>query len=162
MVFGELVRWSLTKRYDPEFADYIPAYLTDEFNLYNWFPGGYVLKTSEEELISPTCCVGFSDINSWESIPTSPNETWTMLWIGHPWVHSKLVDDRVIISEYHESNAPSMEQSEEWLSIDRMDLMEAVGEAKLGILGFIGRVQAIIEDISREEGSNVRVIYEGE
>ena len=158
----KLIRWDLNKRFEPEFTDYIPVYLTNESDLYNWFSGGYVLKNSTEDLISPACCVGFDDIESWETIQTNQNENWTMLWIGHPWVYYKLAADRVILSEYTESNEPSIEKSEEWLSIDKIDLIEAIQVAKNNIMDFINKVRIIIEDISKEPESNIKVFYEAE
>lgn len=156
----KLVKWDLNKRFNPEYDEFISAYLTKE-SLYSWFSGGYLLKNKDANLIHPKCCVGFEDFTDWENIKNKKNNVWEMLWIGHPWVFYKLEENRIIISEFTESE-PLIENCESWLSIDKTELIQAINKGRNNLEDFLIKIKNIVEELSKETGTNIKVFYEYE
>ncbi|KFF10837.1 hypothetical protein [Flavobacterium hydatis] len=66
--------------------------------------GGIVLKFNDQILIQPNCCCDIGNLSEWLKILISKENEWHQLWIGHPWVFFKTVDDLIYFSDYTEKN----------------------------------------------------------
>lgn len=50
--------------------------------------GGFCLIDENAKLwLEPTCCGDLGTLADWVTVAASPPTAWSMLWIGHPWVH---------------------------------------------------------------------------
>lgn len=64
------------------------------------FEGGLVFKFENGEIINHSCCGSISDYKNWlELIEKKPKE-WMEIWIGHPWVYAKVINDKIFITDY--------------------------------------------------------------
>ena len=79
-----------------------------EEELYN-LCGGIVIQRDDEILVSPSCCGDLSDIYNWEDIKSNNSNEWTKIWIGHPWIFYKKIENQVQISDYSENDNPKIE-----------------------------------------------------
>ncbi|WP_409416059.1 hypothetical protein [Flavobacterium sp. PS2] len=66
--------------------------------------GGIVLKLNDQIIIQPNCCCDIGNLSEWLKILISKEDEWHQLWIGHPWVFFKTVDDLIYFSDYTEKN----------------------------------------------------------
>lgn len=80
--------------------DYIEELESDDHGTH--LHGGFKIK-SKNTKIGTTCCSSFSDYINWEEILTEPKSDWTSIWIGHPWVYYKIVDEFILFSNYTEN-----------------------------------------------------------
>lgn len=70
--------------------------------------GGLALRCSASDiLIEPGCCADLGEAKNWKEAAAYREGEWQMLWIGHPWLSVRYQPPWLIVSEPHESNAPS-------------------------------------------------------
>ncbi len=65
-----------------------------------------MINDSNTPLLQPSCCGDLGNFMEWTTIMSDPPPKWTMLWIGHPWVHVKARGEWIDFSEESESNEP--------------------------------------------------------
>lgn len=87
-----------------------------EEELYN-LCGGILIRRNTEILISPSCCGDLSDIYNWEDVTLNKSEEWIKLWIGHPWVYSRKLNNEIQLSDYFESDSLDIRPEQIKLSI---------------------------------------------
>lgn len=68
------------------------------------FNGGIVLKINDQKFIEPNCCCDIGNLADWVDILIAKKEEWHQLWIGHPWIYFKIVDDLIYFSDYTDEN----------------------------------------------------------
>ncbi|RZK28084.1 MAG: hypothetical protein EOO61_22550, partial [Hymenobacter sp.] len=66
--------------------------------------GGVAIELNGEVIIEPSCCGDLGNLSGWENILNSELGVWHHLWIGHPSIFYRRVNDRVEISEYTDLN----------------------------------------------------------
>lgn len=89
-------------------------------------PGGFVLCVGERRLL-PQCCVDLSNIHDWIEAAGRQSETWSMLWIGHPWTHTRSLGDQLVLLEPTEEKEPR--EPQEWGRVPRQALRRAAENA---------------------------------
>ncbi len=65
--------------------------------------GGIAVLENDIAVIEPTCCNNLQSIDEWEAILKSNKNRWCQLWIGHPWIYYKVVNDVVYFSDYSDT-----------------------------------------------------------
>jgi hypothetical protein len=88
--------------------------------------GGYVLSHDAATLL-PGCCGDLSNLEEWQRAATTSNESWSMLWIGHPWTFVRSSGDDLRFVE--PSERQEADGLDEVLSLSRAGLLDAVGRA---------------------------------
>lgn len=68
--------------------------------------GGIAILKDEKIVLTPNCCGDLSNIYGWEDIKNNNSKNWTKLWIGHPWVFYRKLEDLIEISEYFDDDNP--------------------------------------------------------
>ncbi|MBF7092487.1 hypothetical protein IUY40_13185 [Flavobacterium sp. ALJ2] len=68
------------------------------------FNGGIILKINDQKFIEPNCCCDIGNLTEWLNILIAKKEEWHQLWIGHPWVFFKTVNDLIYFSDYTDEN----------------------------------------------------------
>lgn len=68
--------------------------------------GGIVIIRDNKILLTPNCCGDLSNIYSWEEIKSNNSKNWTKLWIGHPWVFYRRMEELIEISDYFDDDNP--------------------------------------------------------
>lgn len=81
--------------------------------------GGLALHCSTGDLlIPPGCCCDLDNVRDWKEGAAYRRAEWKMVWIGHPWISIHYHHPWLVVSEPHESDAPS----ERWaVSPDELD-----------------------------------------
>lgn len=64
--------------------------------------GGVILTSNEKYIVTPQCCISFSDYKQWLNITYT--ETFLPLWIGHPWMYYKMKGEEVYFSRLIEKS----------------------------------------------------------
>lgn len=104
--------------------------------------GGYVLSHEGATLL-PGCCGDLGNLEEWERAATDLNDSWTMLWIGHPWTFVRSSHETLRFVE------PSEQQDadglNEILSLSRPALRDAVRRASDERNRFIERLLPIVQ-----------------
>ena len=78
--------------------------------------GGIAVIENNIPVIEPTCCNDLQSINVWEAVLKSDQNRWRQLWIGHPWIYYKVIEDLVYFSDYTESG------KEEYMEREQSDI----------------------------------------
>ncbi|MFN8674147.1 MAG: hypothetical protein U0457_18955 [Candidatus Sericytochromatia bacterium] len=152
----KLIKWYLNSKIknDPDYND-INNIILYEYSLYNFFNGGYCLKNNGDYVILPNCCCRFESITDWEKIINEKSLSWDMIWIGHPWIHYKIVDKMVIFSDYNEGR-----EITERFSVDENKLKKEIKLTKKKIKNFIKLLSKILFELSKEMALNISIINE--
>ncbi len=77
----------------------------DELEL-NPLNGGYVLVVDGKSRVWPTCCGDLANSMEWKMAAAYREPIWKMVWIGHPWVSVRYINDKIEISEPHDRDEP--------------------------------------------------------
>lgn len=67
--------------------------------------GGVCLFEQDILVLAPSCCGDMNSLSDWDEILDHASDTWTELWIGHPWVYYRRDKDMIEFSNYTEANA---------------------------------------------------------
>ena len=108
----ELGSWfvDINRITDPQLHIIVQRYLRDvDADNYQeqvtWMYGGLAIKKEEQVIISPSCCGDMRNLHEgWEEIERTDLDTWTILYIGHPWLHYRRRDGYIEFSDYTEKN----------------------------------------------------------
>lgn len=107
------------------------------------FFGGYVLQVDGQDKYFPQCCGGLSDINYWERLSNKQNSYYA----GHPEPAITFDNDNIIfdfsVGKFDEHFQPTL--TDATLSIDRLQLRNAVDNAKEQLSTFQKRLEKINE-----------------
>ena len=66
------------------------------------FCGGVILTAGDRILVTPQCCVGLEDHVEWSRI--QPSEDFQHIWIGHPWMYYKTLEDKIFFTRLIEKD----------------------------------------------------------
>lgn len=102
--------------------------------------GGVILKKDNEVLIQPTCCVDFGDIQNWFAIENAKN-SWSQLWIGHPWVFYRKNGQFIEFTDYTEDSS-TLKTVKHQFKIDRF--FATLTDFKSKLLDFEKRIERIL------------------
>jgi hypothetical protein len=86
--------------------------------------GGIVLSDNNRTYIEPSCCGDLSDLYGWEKIVEAAPDTWTKLWIGHPWIYYRKQNDMIEFSNYTDNEYKGTEALPVLLSVDETSLQQ--------------------------------------
>ena len=74
-------------------------------NLLSHLMGGYILRYQGVDLLKPQCCCDLNNLNDWKLVLSYKEPSWTMHWIGHPWVRVKFDDGYLLFTDYTEAES---------------------------------------------------------
>lgn len=86
--------------------------------------GGHVLSHDGTTLL-PGCCGDLSNLEAWQRAAIDSNDSWAMLWIGHPWTFVRSSGDLLRIVEPNEQQ--DADGLNEVMSVSRTALLDAIG-----------------------------------
>lgn len=110
--------------------------------------GGYVFET-DETIIYPQCCGDLGDIHEWKKAVSFSNEGEEMLWIGHPWLMMKSIDDTSIqIRETDEYDELAMLEP---ITLQRTLLQTAIDVAEAELAHFHQRIAPVVRELVPHE-----------
>ncbi|WP_447636008.1 hypothetical protein [Flavobacterium microcysteis] len=84
--------------------------------------GGIVVKENDNFRIEPMCCGDIGTTKDWEQIFETATDSWTQLWIGHPWVFYKRNNGIIEFSDYTESTPEDLKDIKSLFSVSETDL----------------------------------------
>jgi hypothetical protein len=96
--------------------------------------GGYVLEVSATVHVMPQCCGDIGNIKDWEIASEWTNPEETILWIGHPWLEVRSIDERYI--EIRRTSESDKSDEPEIITIDRNELKAAIIDTKKQLYKF--------------------------
>jgi len=100
--------------------------------------GGIVITKDDKILLAPNCCGDISNLYSWEEIKSNTSKEWTQLWIGHPWIFYRKLDEQVEISNYYDDDNPEIKFENIKFAISNDQLEEGLKE--------IRKIQELFQD----------------
>lgn len=109
------------------------------------FGGGLALCSGSDVLTEPTCCADLSNLFEWQKAATYRETSWSMLWIGHPWLSIRYEAPWLVISDPHESNRPA----EHW-AVSPDDFGLAVNAAEAYLERFAQSLRSTLEAMGVE------------
>ena len=121
--------------------------------------GGIALSLNERIYIAPNCCGDIGDLAGWEGVGTEATGEWKQLWIGHPWVYYRVLDDLVEFSEYTERE--ETEHLPVKVTVSKYELMLEVKRMREEQDYFQERVQRVLEKMGIEHSEAIAEIMTG-
>jgi hypothetical protein len=112
------------------------------------FDGGLVIKNeTNKTIIQPQCCGDLGNIKDWLDTYSKVTNTWTKLWIGHPWIYIRKKNNNIELSNYNELEQEEPENIEVAYKIDTVifskklnELIEKQKEVESRIKGILNKV----------------------
>jgi hypothetical protein len=105
--------------------------------------GGLALHQGAELLAEPTCCGDLGNWSEWRESKEYRGSDWRMLWIGHPWLSVRFEGELLVLSEPHESAAPTAR----WF-VRPADLDRAVDAAIAELKDFADRLRPVVAAVA--------------
>jgi hypothetical protein len=104
--------------------------------------GGLALCSNGELLAAPTCCSDLGNVSEWQDAAAYRQPDWKMVWIGHPWLSIRFDAGRLVLSEPHESDAPTAR----W-TVRPEEFVRAVNAAEAELEAFARRLRTVLGDM---------------
>lgn len=123
--------------------------------------GGIVLKIENEFPIEPTCCGDIGNLYDWEDIFENENKDWKQLWIGHPWIFYRRVDDKIEFSDYYEANIDEIKNVKSILKIPITDLKNKLEVIKRDQIKFERRIQMVLAEMGIKNSNRIAKLMTG-
>jgi len=121
--------------------------------------GGVALSLGDRIYIAPNCCGDMGDLVGWEDIFLDTTGAWRQLWIGHPWVYYRVVDERVEFSDYTEK--AGTEDLSVLVAVSKVELMAEVRRVRVEQDLFEQRIQRVLEKMGIAHGEEIAKIMTG-
>ncbi|MEO0340536.1 MAG: hypothetical protein AAF242_15165 [Bacteroidota bacterium] len=64
--------------------------------------GGVVFTANDKIIMTPQCCVSLQDHQEWTRI--KPNNSFTRIWLGHPWIYYKTEGNSILFTRLIEKS----------------------------------------------------------
>ena len=123
--------------------------------------GGIVIKIENEFQIEPTCCGDIGNLYGWEEIIENSNKDWKQLWIGHPWIFYRIINDGIEFSDYYEANIEDIEKIKSILKIPIKDLKNRLKIIKKEQIEFEKRIQNVLDEMGIENSNRIAKLMTG-
>ena len=107
--------------------------------------GGYVLSHDGVTLL-PGCCGDLSNLEYWRRAATDSNESWAMLWLGHPWTFVRSSGD--VLRFVEPSERQEADGLNEVLSLSCAALLDAVNRAFDARNDFAERLLPVVQALN--------------
>lgn len=89
------------------FMEYVLAGVDPEEKIFIVGNGGVVMKSGEQLVVAPQCCISMEDYKEWTQLKQSTE--FCHIWIGHPWMYYKTVADNIYFTGLIEKDMSSQE-----------------------------------------------------
>lgn len=123
--------------------------------------GGIVIRIDNEYPIEPSCCGDIGNINGWKEIIGNSNKDWQQLWIGHPWVFCRIVNDEIEFSDYYEANIEDIENIKAALKIPVKFLKSSLDRITEEQIEFEARIQIALDEMGIKNSKRIAKLMTG-
>lgn len=123
--------------------------------------GGIVVKIENNFPIEPTCCGDIGNLYGWEEVFEDSNKDWKQLWIGHPWIFYRIVNDEIEFSDYYEANKEDIENIKSILKLPIKDLKNKLNIIKTEQIEFEKRIQIALEQMGIKNSNRIAKLMTG-
>jgi len=123
--------------------------------------GGIVIKNKNEFPIEPTCCGDIGNIQEWKTSIEEGTENWKQLWIGHPWIFYRKVNDKIELSDYYEANIEDIKEVKSILKIPANELKEKLEIINKQQIEFEKRIQIILKKMGIKNSKQIAKLMVG-
>lgn len=106
--------------------------------------GGYILTHGEHSLL-PGCCGDLGNLEEWREAVETADDTWRMLWIGHPWTFVRRHGRQLHFAEPSDADSPA--NIVEAFSMPSETLAEAIAAAASLRGLFAARLLPLVEEL---------------
>jgi hypothetical protein len=115
--------------------------------------GGLGLFADERPILLPGCCTSLDHaIGEWEGLTSRPPDSWSMLWIGHPWCLVKAQGDVLMISTPIEDDGASGASAPEVLAtMSLAELADSLDGARVRTERCVPRLAQVLRGSSDPE-----------
>ncbi|MTI25727.1 hypothetical protein E1163_12295 [Fulvivirga kasyanovii] len=104
--------------------------------------GGLVIFVDDVPVVQPQCCSSLSDYQNWIDVINETSSEWKEVWIGHPMIYLRILNNKLQFSELTEDSVPKERVVNEFdFSLFQRELKRAIEE----IEDFKKRVEKILE-----------------
>lgn len=100
--------------------------------------GGYVLE-SGSLVVPPQCCCDLGNLRDWQAAATQSGSEENMLWIGHPWLQVRAVDDQTLRCRWSEEAG-----TEQAFELDLPQLRSAIQQAATIVQAFYQQLRRLL------------------
>ncbi|UII32285.1 hypothetical protein LVD17_00340 [Fulvivirga ulvae] len=104
--------------------------------------GGLVIFVDDVPVVQPQCCSSLSDYQNWIDVINETSSEWKEVWIGHPMIYLRILNNKLQFSELTEDSVPKERVVNEFdFSLFQRELKRAIEE----IEDFKKRVERTLE-----------------
>ena len=111
--------------------------------------GGTIVLNSKNLIFNPTCCTDITDFDNWINIEET--KVFKSIWIGHPWVLYKTINEKIYLTDYIESNGDVTDDSKIKYEIAGEDYLSKTKMLKRTMKEFEKEVLKCLKEIGIEE-----------
>ena len=123
--------------------------------------GGIVVMDNEKVIIEPTCCGDLSDIQNWEEIGKTELNKWTQLWIGHPWLFYKRIDNNISFSDYTDFNLEDFKNISENQKISEKTFISEIQLMRKSLNEFEKRISKALTEMEINNADGIAKLMVG-
>ncbi|GGG04275.1 hypothetical protein GCM10011344_00770 [Dokdonia pacifica] len=123
--------------------------------------GGIVILENDKIILEPTCCGDISDIRNWEEVGNAQLNKWTQLWIGHPWIFYKRIDNYIAISDYTDYNLEDFNGISEKYKFSEQELLSEIKLCRNNQIKFENRISEILKELEIKNANEIAKLMTG-
>ena len=123
--------------------------------------GGIVIKIENQFIIEPSCCGDIGNIQEWNSIFEEESKSWRQLWIGHPWIFYRKLNDQIEFSDYYEANFEDIKEIKSVLKISSDKLKEELESINKKQIIFENKIQKVLEEMEIQNSKQIAKLMTG-
>lgn len=123
--------------------------------------GGIVIKIENEFPIEPTCCGDIGNIGEWEEIFKNKTDNWNQMWIGHPWIFYKRVNNTIEFSDYSDLNVQDLKEIKTLLILQADELYKRLKVLKEQQIVFEKRIKIVLDKLDIKNSKEIAKLMTG-
>lgn len=106
--------------------------------------GGIAIELNGEIIIEPSCCGDLDNLSGWENIFSAEPGVWQQLWIGHPWIFYRRINDTIELSECTDLNIEDFKDITAVHTLPENELAEEIRRMRQVQDNFTEKVRSIL------------------
>lgn len=123
--------------------------------------GGIVIKIENEFPIEPTCCGDIGNISEWEEIFENKTDSWNQMWIGHPWIFYRRINDTIEFSDYSDVNVQDLKEIKTLLILEADELDKKLKVLKEQQVAFEKRIKLVLDKLKIKNSKEIAKLMTG-
>lgn len=117
--------------------------------------GGVAVELNGEIVIEPSCCGDLGNLSGWENIFNSETGVWQQLWIGHPWIFYRRINNNVEFSEYTDLNLEDFKDIKAVHTVPETELAEEVKRIRKVQYDFADKIYQALTAMKVENAKDI-------